>query len=201
MSELPAEPVEQLPADSGDPADDNAPVGVRRYIIFGVVVVFIGFLAWGLFTRNQTQPTSGPAPVFTLNLYDGYHGNVEKPSVNLTDLRGKVVLINFWASWCIPCADEAADLEAAYRMYQDKGVVFLGIDWLDNEADARNYLSKFGISFANGPDLQTKIGPTYRISGVPETYVLDKQGNVRFTKISPVSTAELATWFEQLLKE
>ncbi|MBI5565946.1 MAG: DsbE family thiol:disulfide interchange protein, partial [Chloroflexi bacterium] len=52
-----------------------------------------------------------------------------------------------------------------------------------------------------GPDLQTKIGPTYRISGVPETYVLDKQGNVRFTKISPVSTAELATWFEQLLKE
>ena len=62
-------------------------------------------------------------------------------------------------------------------------------------------LNKFDISFANGPDLQTKIGPTYRLSGVPETYVLDQQGNVRFTKISPVSTAELAAWFEQLLKE
>lgn len=174
---------------------------VRRYLIFGVVVVFIGFLAWGLFTRNQTQPTSGPAPDFTLTLYDGYYGNVGQPSIKLSDLRGKVVLINFWASWCIPCADEAADLEAAYRQYKDQGVVFLGVDWLDNEADARNYLSKFNITFANGPDLQTKIGPLYRISGVPETYIIDKQGNVRFTKISPVSVAELAAQFEKLLNE
>lgn len=190
----------ELPTESTTP-DEDAPVGARRYIVFGVVVVFIGFLAWGLFSRNQTQPTSGPAPEFTLTLYDGYHGNAGQSPIKLSDLRGQVVLINFWASWCIPCADEAADLEAAYRLYQDRGVVFLGIDWLDNEADARNYLKKFDITFANGPDLQTKIGPTYRISGVPETYVLDKQGNVRFTKISPVSTAELAMWFEQLLKE
>jgi len=174
---------------------------VRRYLIFGAVVVFIGFLAWGLFTRNQTQPTSGPAPDFTLTLYDGYYGNVGQPSIKLSDLRGKVVLINFWASWCIPCADEAPDLEAAYRQYKDRGVVFLGVDWLDNEADARNYLSKFSITFANGPDLQTKIGPLYRISGVPETYIIDKQGNVRFTKISPVSVAELAAQFEKLLAE
>ena len=189
MSELPTEPLQPSPSNA------------RRYLVLGVVVVFIGFLAWGLFSRNQTQPTSGPAPVFSLTLYEGYQGNVEKSPINLVDLRGKVVLINFWASWCIPCADEAADLEAAYQMYKDQGVVFLGIDWLDNEADARNYLKKFDITFANGPDLQTKIGPTYRLSGVPETYILDKQGNVRFTQISPVSTAELATEFERLLKE
>ncbi len=195
MSELEPEttPIEEEAA----PARSNT----RRYIIFAVVIVFVGFLAWGLFTRNETQPTSGPAPTFTLTLYDGYHGNVDKQSVNLADLRGKVVLINFWASWCIPCTDEAADLQAAYAAYKDRGVVFLGIDWLDNEADARNYLKKFGITFANGPDLQTKIGPTYHISGVPETYILDKQGNVRFTKISPVSTNELAVQFEKLLKE
>ena len=138
--------------------------------------------------------SGGPTPALRLPDLDGKEHALEA-------YRGKVVLINFWASWCIPCADEAADLEAAYRMYKDRDVVFLGIDWLDNEADARNYLNKFDISFANGPDLQTKIGPTYRLSGVPETYVLDKQGNVRFTKISPVSTAELATWFEQLLQE
>jgi cytochrome c biogenesis protein CcmG/thiol:disulfide interchange protein DsbE len=192
---------ELLPESTQSEDDAPARSPLRRYLTFGVVVVFVGFLAWGLFTRNQTQPTSGLAPDFTLTLYDGYGGNVAQSPVKLSELRGKVVLINFWASWCIPCADEAADLEAAYRMYQAKGVVFLGIDWLDNEADARNYLKKFDISFANGPDLQTRIGPTYRISGVPETYVLDKQGNVRFTKISPVSTAELAAWFEQLLKE
>jgi cytochrome c biogenesis protein CcmG, thiol:disulfide interchange protein DsbE len=174
---------------------------MRRYLIFGVVVVFIGFLAWGLLARNQTQPTSGPAPVFSLTLYAGYQGNVAQSPIDLANLRGKVVLINFWASWCIPCAEEAAELEAAYRRYKDRGVVFLGIDWLDNEADALNYLKKFDITFANGPDLQTKIGPAYRISGVPETYILDKQGNVRFTKISPVSAAELAAEFDRLLKE
>jgi cytochrome c biogenesis protein CcmG/thiol:disulfide interchange protein DsbE len=174
---------------------------VRRYLILGLVVIFIGFLAWGLFTRNETQPTSGPAPTFTLTLYDGYHGNVDKSTIGLADLRGKVVLINFWASWCIPCTDEAPDLQAAYEQYKDRGVVFLGIDWLDNEADARNYLKKFGITFANGPDLQTKIGPMYRISGVPETYILDQQGNLQFTKISPVTQAELASVFERLLKE
>ncbi|MFN8598240.1 MAG: TlpA disulfide reductase family protein [Anaerolineae bacterium] len=198
MSELePETQLEPIETEEPTPARSNT----RRYVIFGIVVVFVGFLAWGLFTRNQTQPTSGPAPHFTLTLYDGYHGNVEQSPINLADLRGKVVLINFWASWCIPCADEAADLQAAYAAYKDRGVVFLGIDWLDNEADARNYLKKFGITFANGPDLQTKIGPTYHISGVPETYILDKQGNVRFTKISPVSTNELAVQFEKLLKE
>jgi cytochrome c biogenesis protein CcmG/thiol:disulfide interchange protein DsbE len=195
MSEVTSEPVNE----SEEPVSPRS--AVKRYLVFGVMVVFIGFLAWGLFTRNQTQPTSGPAPEFTLTLYDGYHGNTAGSPVKLSDLRGKVVLINFWASWCIPCADEAPDLEAAYQLYKDKGVVFLGIDWLDNEADARNYLSKFGITFANGPDLQTKIGPTYRISGVPETYIIDKQGNVRFTKISPVSVPELSAEFDKLLKE
>jgi len=195
MSEINPEVIDE----SDEPVTPRSTV--RRYLIFGAVVVFIGFLAWGLFTRNQTQPTSGPAPDFTLTLYDGYYGNVGQPTIKLSDLRGKVVLINFWASWCIPCADEAPDLEAAYRQYKDRGVVFLGVDWLDNEADARNYLSKFSITFANGPDLQTKIGPLYRISGVPETYIIDKQGNVRFTKISPVSVPELAAQFEKLLAE
>ena len=198
MSELPTEPLEPSPVvDETSPAPSSA----RRYLVLGVVVVFIGFLAWGLFSRNQTQPTSGPAPVFSLTLYEGYQGNVEQSPINLADLRGRVVLINFWASWCMPCAEEAADLEAAYQRYKDRGVVFLGIDWLDNETDARHYLKKFDITFANGPDLQTKIGPTYHLSGVPETYILDKQGNVRFTKISPVSTAELAAEIERLLKE
>ena len=178
-----------------------APSQLRRYLIIGAVVVFVGFLAWGLFVRNQTQPTSGPAPEFTLTLFDDYHGNLSQSPVKLSDLRGKVVLVNFWASWCIPCAPEAPDLEATYQRYKDRGVVFLGIDWTDIEADALNYLSRFGITYANGPDLGTKIGPLYHITGVPETYVIDKQGNVQFYKISPVSQAELSAVFERLLNQ
>lgn len=186
-----------------DVSGDEAAVGrpsIRRYVVIGLLIVFIGFLGWGLFTRNETQPDSGPAPIFTLTLFDGYQGNVGQPSIKLSDLRGKVVLVNFWASWCIPCADEAPDLQATYMKYKDRGVVFLGIDWTDIETDARNYLSRFGITYANGPDLGTKIGPLYHITGVPETYVIDKDGNIKYRKLSPVSAAELGQVFESLLK-
>jgi cytochrome c biogenesis protein CcmG/thiol:disulfide interchange protein DsbE len=174
---------------------------LRRYVPLGLVVIFVAFLAWGLISRNETQPTSGAAaPDFALTLFNDYPGNTGKTQVNLTDLRGKVVLINFWASWCIPCAQEAADLQAAYQQYKDRGVVFLGIGYLDAETDARNYLKRFNISYANGPDLGTVISPLYHITGVPETYVVDKAGNIQFTKISPVNQAELAAVFERLLK-
>jgi thiol-disulfide isomerase/thioredoxin len=94
-------------------------------------------------------------------LFEGYAGNAGTNPVNLSDLKGKVVVLNFWASWCIPCAEEAEDLQAVYEQYKDKGVVFLGVDWTDIEGDALNYLKRFGITYANGPDLQTKIGPLY----------------------------------------
>ena len=111
-----------------------------------------------------------------------------------------MVLINFWASWCIPCREEAPELEAAYRQFEDRGVVFLGIDWVDIETDALNYLKSFNITYANGPDIGTKIGPLYHITGVPETYIVDQEGNIQFYKISPVKRAELAAVFERLLK-
>ena len=64
-----------------------------------------------------------------------------------------------------------------------------------------NYLQRFGITYANGPDLQTKIGPRYHITGVPETYVIDRDGNVQFTKISPVTVAELSGVLDRLLQK
>lgn len=170
------------------------------YIAFGVAGIFVAVLAVALFRANQTQPTSGPAPDFTLTLFEGYPGNVGQNPVQLSDLKGKVVVVNFWASWCVPCAQEAADLQATYEKYKDKGVVFLGVDWTDIEGDARNYLSRFGINYANGPDLGTKIGPRYHISGVPETYVIDRNGNVQYTKISPITTAELSGVIDRLLQ-
>ena len=170
------------------------------YVAIGVIGVFVVILALALFRTNQSQPTSGPAPDFQLTLFDGYEGNAGQNPVNLSDLKGKVVVLNFWASWCIPCAQEAADLQAVYEKYKDKDVVFLGVDWTDIEGDALNYLKRFGITYANGPDLQTKIGPRYRISGVPETYVIDRDGSVQFTKISPITVAELSGVIDRLLQ-
>ncbi len=184
-------------------SENNPPAraAIKRYFAVGVVVLFVAFLGARLFSVNQTQPSSGAAPDFTLNLYQGYDGGLGKSRIKLSDLRGKVVLINFWASWCIPCREEAPELEAAYRQFKDRGVVFLGVDWVDIEGDALNYLKSFNITYANGPDIGTKIGPLYHITGVPETYIVDQAGNIQFYKISPVKQAELAAVFERLLEQ
>ena len=172
------------------------------FVALGLIVVFVGFIAWGLSDTNRTQPVSGPAPDFTLTFFEGHDGGFGQPSVSLSDLRGKIVLLNFWASWCVPCEEEAPDLEAAWREYKDRGVVFLGVDWTDNEADALDYLKRFDITYANGPDLGSKISqPLYRIQGVPETFIIDQDGNVVFFKPSPVTREELAAEFEKLLAD
>ena len=193
----------ELPSETDSIAETTTPARrpIVRYIVIGAIVVFVVILAASLFKANQSQPTSGPAPDFSLSLFNGYPGNVDKNPIKLSDLKGNVVVLNFWASWCIPCADEAPELQATYAKYKDKGVVYLGVDWTDIEADARNYLQRFGISYANGPDLGTKIGPQFHITGVPETYVIDQNGNVQFTKISPVKEAELSAVIDRLLKQ
>jgi cytochrome c biogenesis protein CcmG/thiol:disulfide interchange protein DsbE len=192
---------ELLPPEA---ATEEAAAPAKRsrwfYVAIAVISVFVVILALSLFRANRAQPTSGPAPDFTLDLFAGYAGNAGSDPVRLSDLKGKVVVLNFWASWCIPCADEAEDLQAVYEQYKDKEVVFLGVDWTDIEGDALNYLKRFGITYANGPDLQTKIGPHYRITGVPETYVIDRDGAVQYFKASPISVAELSGVLDRLLQ-
>ena len=190
---------ESLPPETSSEEPVSAKRSVGRYLAIGLVVVFVGILALALFRTNRSSPTSGPAPDFELTLFEGYEGNAGKSPVKLSDLKGKPVVVNFWASWCVPCAQEAADLQAVYEKYEDQ-VVFLGIDWTDIEGDALNYLKRFGITYANGPDLQTRIGPQYRITGVPETYVIDQAGNVQYVKVSPVTVGELSAVLDRLLQ-
>ena len=87
-----------------------------------------------------------PAPDFVLSTFDG-------EQIDTTELRGQVIVVNVWASWCKTCVYEAAELEQAYQMYRDRGVVFLGVDRSDTETKALEYLDRFGITYPNGPDL------------------------------------------------
>jgi cytochrome c biogenesis protein CcmG, thiol:disulfide interchange protein DsbE len=141
-------------------------------------------------TRQGTIQPGDKVPDFSLTLYGGYEYNGHSVLKN-SDLRGKLVFINFWASWCKPCEQEAPALEQAWEYYQPSGkVVFLGIDYVDTEIPARAFLKKFKNSYPNGPDLGTTISQMFRIKGVPETYIIDTSGILNYVKIGPFLTVD-----------
>lgn len=157
-----------------------------------LILLFLGLL------RTQQGPAAvgSKAPDFTLTSFEGQQ-------YRLADLLGKVVLVNFWASWCKPCEQEAADLEAAWRYYQPRNdVIFLGVDWTDTEKNAMGYLTNFDITYPNGPDLGTRISQAYRTTGVPETYIIDRNGVLASVKLSPfLSLEEIRQAIDPLLQE
>ena len=162
---------------------------LSKRLIFITAVAGIAFIvalfAAGLMLASQVgnRPAVGsPAPDFEMPLYAKYRAGLPA-TMRLSDLHGKVVVINFWASWCLECKKEAADIDATYRAYEDRDVVFLGVDYLDTEAAAQQYLREFDTTYANGVDYQQKIARTYRITGVPETFIGDKQGVVRHVAV------------------
>jgi len=164
--------------------------------IGGVVVILalLTLFAFGLRLRASGRVDRGPAPDFSLQLFNG-------DKVTLSDLQGQPVVLNFWASWCKPCAEEAPVLEEVWRSYKDQGVVFIGIDYVDTEPDALAYLERFDITYPNGPDLGTRISTAYRMQGVPETFFITKDGNILDVYIGALPRSTLIAQVEQLLQE
>lgn len=169
--------------------NENSRRGVPLWIQILIWILLLGLLillGFGLVRAQQgTIQPGDEVPDFSLTLYTGYEYN-GLSTVRISDLRGKVVLINFWASWCKPCEQEAVILEQAWEYYQPSGrVVFLGVDYVDTEISARAFLKKFNNTYPNGPDLRTAISQMFRIKGVPETYIIDANGVLNYVKIGP----------------
>jgi len=134
-----------------------------------------------------------PAPEFTVQDSDR--------SISLNQFRGKVVVLNFWASWCPPCVDELPSLMQLQTAMQDKGVVVVGIDIQDRDEAARTFLAEFGHSFPNAPDPAGRIAVDYGVYGVPETFFIDRNGRVRFKQVGALTDELARQRLDTLLKE
>ncbi len=178
-------------------ANQNIPIWVAA-LAFVILCAFLGILVWALHYSHQGPIVMGQSvPPVSLTTFEGKTLTTIDPG-----LKGKVIVLNFWASWCQPCESEAADMQKAWEYYQPGGqVVFLGIDYVDTEPEAKAFLAKFNISYPNGPDLGTRASQAFRIRGVPETYFIDRQGKLAYKEIGPFqSLEEIKAVIDPLLK-
>jgi cytochrome c biogenesis protein CcmG/thiol:disulfide interchange protein DsbE len=139
----------------------------------------LGFQLWR--TNHAEQRAAGEAPSFTFTTFDGQ-------VINSEELRGQGIVLNFWASWCDPCREEAAMLEATWKREQGNGIVFLGLDYLDQEPAALAYMEEFGVTYPSGPDLQSNAARRYGIKGVPETFFINPEGAITEIVIGPITS-------------
>ena len=167
-------------------------------LISGIVAVIV-VLAVQLARQNQIQPMPGEvAPEFTLT---SFSTGPDDPSetISLSDLRGQIVIVNFWGSWCAPCRTEAPELQAIYEDYKDDGVILIGVNWLDIEDEALAFIDEFGLTYPNGPDVGERIGNRYNIQGAPENFIVDRDGVVHEAVIGSVDYDQLAAILDEML--
>lgn len=162
-----------------------------RWLMAGAVMLVMGALiVYGL--RTQTPLEGRQAPDLSLDLLDGGR-------IALKELRGRVVVINFWASWCAPCRTEAPTLERVWREYQGEDVMFVGISFKDVDKAARAFVQDFGITYANGVDSRGAIAKAYGVHAVPETFFVTRDGRIRLRHIGPIQEDKLRAVLDELL--
>jgi cytochrome c biogenesis protein CcmG/thiol:disulfide interchange protein DsbE len=174
-------------------ARPRVPVGLLLWL----VPVLALLLVIGYQSVRKQQPESitmglargqrPPAPAFELPRF-------EEGTLSLASLRGQYVLVNFWASWCIPCRDEAPLLERAWREYRARGLVVVGVNIQDLEPEARKFIAEFKVSYPNVRDRDGRVSRAYGTTGVPESFFIDREGRV--VRKFPGAAIEWRIWQE-----
>lgn len=197
-------------------ANDPAPVSDvvqlrttrRRHVITTVSIVmaaiaFIGLLAKGLTIDTTKVPPANvdkPALPFSVAWIQGqkFIPSASEGGFRLDDIKGHPVILNFWASWCVSCREEAQELQK-FWMLHDKDVLVVGIAIQDEKDAAQKFANYFGKTYALGLDVDGKAAIDYGVSGVPETFLIDRQGIIRHKEIGPVTVAKLESLMPKIM--
>ena len=171
---------------------------MKKYLIpLGIFAILIGFLAMGLGLKPREIPSpliNKPAPAFSLPLLDD-----PQQKLSARDLRGKVWILNVWASWCVACRIEHPLL---VEFSKTATVPLYGLNYKDKRDDAMRWLANFGNPYTRSlSDTEGLVGIDFGVYGVPETFVIDKEGVIRFKQIGPVTPEVLRDDILPLLKK
>ena len=183
------------PASAPAEKSRNSRLGIIAAVI--IATVFIALLFLGMRKAVVDRP-DGVAPDFEVQFFNGYEWE-DRSAASLSDFKGQPVVLNFWASWCVECRIEADLLENTWREYRDDGVIFLGVAYVDVEPKSIDYLQEYNITYPNAPDLRSSVSDKYDITGVPETFFIDQEGNVIHIQLGPVSETMLTGLIDQML--
>jgi cytochrome c biogenesis protein CcmG, thiol:disulfide interchange protein DsbE len=184
--------------------DDRAAPGRPRSrwrllaLVLAPIVLFAVVLASGLGRDPRALPSEligQPAPTFSLPRLDA------GGTIDLGDLEGQVVVVNFWASWCLPCREEHEALEAAWGRYRERGVVILGVSFEDTDEGSLAFRDELGGDWplAGDPDSRTAIA--YGVFGVPETFVIAPDGSITAKTTGAVTYEWLTREIESALRD
>jgi cytochrome c biogenesis protein CcmG, thiol:disulfide interchange protein DsbE len=176
----------------------TAPLALVALLIYGITAQSPN----ATIDDRLSHDRSSPAPPFRLaELQAGSLGPVLAPkltssfkqrSLALSDLRGTPVVLNFWASWCVPCQEEAPTLERAWRNFaRPRGVLFLGLDMQDVTTDARSFMRHYAVDYPNIRDPSNDVARSYGATGIPETFFISAQGQIVGHIVGASSTAQL----------
>ncbi|MFZ4814472.1 MAG: TlpA family protein disulfide reductase [Phototrophicaceae bacterium] len=169
-------------------ANAEAPrVGLNAASLFFIfaLTVFVAVIGWQFARRNEAVLNTGnDAPRFSVISFDG-------ETFDLAELNGQPVFVNFWASWCAPCRDEAPILERLWQQYRDEGLLVLGITHSDIDRDSLAFINEFAISYPNAPDPAARIYDSYGLTGVPESFLIAPDGSLAYVLRGPLSESTL----------